>query len=177
MLRNAQGTIKVIIMEVTAMTLDDVKQALIRFFSDDPVNWAKWAVVWAVFVLSYVIIIKCKILVKIYRRGEHKREVAVGKNHIVHAKLKSAYPYGDEAPFDWRATYICELNGRTLKYRTKFHCDPPKEIDLYYIDNSNKLYGMDETPGQNLCGIIALIVVFLPFALAVLAGVLIGVKV
>ena len=32
----------------------DVKQALVALFGESPLNWAKWAVVFAVLVLGYV---------------------------------------------------------------------------------------------------------------------------
>ena len=83
----------------------DLKEAFYRFFTDDPVNWIKWGIVFAVLILGYVVAVP--LYKKIYYRlsWERKRDIARSRDHVIRAKLVKKYPTGEVANYNWHATY------------------------------------------------------------------------
>ena len=60
-----------------------IQEALTGVFTDDPLNWVKWAAVFAVLILGYVVAVPA------YKRlsWERKRDIARSRNHIIEAAL------------------------------------------------------------------------------------------
>ena len=64
-----------------------MKEEFYRVFTDDPVNWVKWAVVFAVLILGYVVAIPLYRKVSYRLSWERKRDIARSRNHVLKAKL------------------------------------------------------------------------------------------
>ena len=60
-----------------------IQEALITMFTDDPINWLKWAVVFAVLIGGYAI------AVPLYKKASHgmswerKRDIAKSRDHVI----------------------------------------------------------------------------------------------
>ena len=64
-----------------------IQEALVTMFTDDPVNWLKWAVVFAILIGGYAV------AVPLYKKvfhgvsWERKRDIAKSKDHVIKAAL------------------------------------------------------------------------------------------
>ena len=61
----------------------DLKQALVALFGESPLNWAKWAVVFAVLVLGYVAAVPLSKKVACRLGWARKRDIAKSRGHSV----------------------------------------------------------------------------------------------
>mgnify|MGYP005806494795 FL=1 len=148
----------------------DYQEAFVKLFTDNPVNWAKWVVVFVVLVLGYRISIPLFDKVS-YRLGrEYKRDLARKRGHIIKAFILDQHPSGDVGKYDWHAKYEYLLDGNKKVYRAYFNhpnC-PPRVIYLYYVNSPKRLFSMDEYHWDVPLGLIKLPIIFLPWILAVL---------
>ena len=155
-----------------------IKEALISLFTDDPLNWIKWGVVFAVLIAGYVIAIALYKKISYHLSWERKRDIAKSRGHIIKATLTNKHPSGEVAHYNWHAVYHYTLQGEARHYTAYFKhpATPPLFLYLYYIDNPNKLFSCDEYHYENHKGLILFPVIFLPLILAVGAMFLLGVE-
>ena len=154
-----------------------IKEALISLFTDDPLNWIKWGVVFAVLIVGYVIAIALYKKISYHLSWERKRDIAKSRGHIIKAALTNKHPSGEVAHYNWHAVYHYTFQGEARQYTAYFKhpATPPLFLYLYYIDNPNKLFSCDEYHYENHKGLILFPVIFLPWILAGVALVLLGV--
>ena len=60
-----------------------IKEALIGVFSDDPINWIKWGIVFAILIGGYIIAIPLYGKVSSRLSWERKRDIARSKDHVI----------------------------------------------------------------------------------------------
>ena len=149
-----------------------IQEALITMFTDDPVNWLKWAIVFAVLIA-----------VPLYKKVSHgvswerKRDIAKSRDHVIKASLADKHPSGEVSRYDWHATYHYTIDGKERQYTAYFKhpSTPPLYLYLYYVDDSDKLFSCEEYHYENHKGLLLFPVIFLPWILAGVALVLLGV--
>ena len=123
-----------------------IREALIHMFTDDPVNWLKWALVFAVLIGGYVVAVPLYGRLSHGMSWERKRDIARGKDHVVKAALVKKHPKGEVGKYDWSATYRYEIQGKEREYHAYFKepTRPPVYLYLYYLDNPDKLFSVEE---------------------------------
>ena len=129
-----------------------IQEALITMFTDDPVNWLKWAVVFAVLIGGYAVAVPLYKKVSHGMSWERKRDIAKSRDHIIKASLVDKHPSGEVSRYNWRAV-----------------------LYLYYVDDPDKLFSCEEYHYENHKGLLLFPVIFLPWILACIALVLLGV--
>lgn len=108
--------------------------------------------------------------------GRKKRmEKAIKLNHVIHARRISKwddYISGQKTPYDtWcYAKYEYELNGKKKQYRYMSRLLPPFQLDLYYLNNPNKVFHYEEKKSS----ILDVFIFIIPFAVAGLVMYLLG---
>ena len=144
-----------------------IQEALITMFTDDPVNWLKWAIVFAVLIGGYAI------AVPLYKKVSH----GVSRDHVIKPSLADKHPSGEVSRYDWHATYHYTIDGKERQYTAYFKhpSTPPLYLYLYYVDDPDKLFSCEEYHYENHKGLLLLPVIFLPWILAGIALVLLGV--
>ena len=154
-----------------------MKEEFYRVFTDDPVNWVKWAVVFAVLILGYVVAIPLYRKVSYRLSWERKRDIARSRNHVLKAKLVKKRPSGEVSSYDWHAAYRYSLEGKEKQYRAFFKhpSTPPLILYLYYIENPKKVFCYEEYHWENHKAVILFPLMFLPWILAMLAIVFLGI--
>lgn len=95
-----------------------IKEALIGVFSDDPINWLKWGIVFAILIGGYIIAIPLYGKVSSRLSWERKRDIARSRDHVIKAALVKKHPKGEVGKYDWSATYHYELQGEEREYET-----------------------------------------------------------
>lgn len=146
----------------------NVKEAFYNLFTDDPVNWMKWAVVFIILILGYVIAIPLYKKASYRLSWERKRDLAKGRKHTIRATLVKKHPTGQVANYDWRAIYRYSFNGEEKQYKAYFKHPgtPPLVLYLYYLNNPKRLFSCEEYHWENHKAIVLLPVIFLPWILA-----------
>lgn len=159
--------------------LSEVGQGLEKLFTNNPINWLKWGIVFAVLVGGYVLIFKCKWFDRILYKWEHRKKAALSKNHVIQAKLVSKYPYGEAPQYDWHATYSYTLDGKEKTYRAIFNypSDAPDTLELYYTNNPKRLFSVEEYHWSGISGIFVGLILFLPFVLAGFTAILLRIDI
>ena len=154
-----------------------IREALATMFTDDPVNWIKWAAVFAILIGSYVIAIPLYKKVSHGMSWERKRDIAKRRGHVIQASLTDKHPTGEVSRYNWRAIYRYTTEGEERQYTAYFKhpSTPPLRLYLYYVDDPKKLFSCEEYHYENHKGLLLLPVIFLPWILAGLALVLLGV--
>ena len=89
-------------MEVLKLS---IQEALITMFTDDPINWLKWAVVFAVLIGGYAVAVPLYKKVSHGMSWERKRDIAKSRDHIIKASLVDKHPSGEVSRYNWRAVY------------------------------------------------------------------------
>lgn len=155
-----------------------IQEALVGLFTDDPVNWLKWGVVFAVLILGYVVAIPLYKKITARLGWERKRDIAKSRGHVIKAALVNKHPVGEVARYNWRATYRYTVQGEERQYKAYFKhpVTPPLYLYLYYIDNPEKLFSCEEYHYENHKGLLLFPIIFLPWILAVAAMFLLGVE-
>ena len=155
-----------------------IREALIHMFTDDPVNWLKWALVFAVLIGGYFVAIPLYGRLAHGMSWERKRDIARSRNHIIKASIAKKWPSGDVGHYNWHATYRYTLQGEERRYTAYFKhpSTPPLYLYLYYINDPCKLFSCDEYHYQNHKGLLLLPVIFLPWILALVVFALLGVE-
>ena len=112
-----------------------IREALIHMFTDDPVNWLKWALVFAVLIGGYFVAIPLYGRLSHGMSWERKRDIARSRNHIIKASIVKKWPSGDVGHYNWHATYRYALQGEERSYTAYFKhpSTPPLYLYLYYI--------------------------------------------
>ena len=123
-----------------------IKEALIGVFSDDPINWLKWGIVFAILIGGYIIAIPLYGKVSSRLTWERKRDIARSRDHVIKAALVKKHPKGEVGKYDWSATYHYELQGEEREYHAYFKepTRPPVYLYLYYA-RGRKLVSYDGT--------------------------------
>lgn len=148
-----------------------IKEGLIGMFSDDPINWVKWGIVFAILIGGYFIAIPLYKKVSYRLSWERKRDIAKSKNHVIKAALRKKYPDGNPGKYSWRAIYRYEIQGEEREYHAyfKWPTTPPLYLYLYYLDNPRKPFSVDEYHYENHKAPLLLPVMLLPWILAIAA--------
>ena len=154
-------------MEVLKLS---IQEALITMFTDDPVNWLKWAVVFAVLIGGYAVALPLYKKVSHGASWERKRDIAKSRDHVIKASLADKHPTGEVSRYN-------TINGEERQYTAYFKhpSTPPLYLYLYYVNDPDKLFSCEEYHYKNHKGIFLLPVIFLPWILAGVALVLLGV--
>ncbi len=154
-----------------------IQEALITMFTDDPVNWLKWAIVFAVLIGGYAVAVPLYKKVSHGMSWERKRDIAKSRDHIIKASLVDKHPSGEVSRYNWRAVYRYTVEGEERQYTAHFKhpATPPLYLYLYYVDDPDKLFSCEEYHYENHKGLLLFPVIFLPWILARIALVLLGV--
>ncbi len=162
------------------VNLNPEEAYMAEYFTNDPINWLKWAVVFAVLISSFVINIKILKKIEYSLSLRKKADEAEAKGHIIRnakrVRITKKYGLTDDRrnkPFNQRyhATYEYELDGEVKRYNAYFGYDyPPAKINLYYKKNPKRLFSMEEYYWNPFEGIFYLSFVFSPFLLAALTA-------
>lgn len=147
-------------------------------FTDDPVNWVKWAVVLIVFIAGFFIAFKVeKLLAPILESRERKKQIALERGNVIEAKLlkSSRRNYREAGADEWSGKYEYTVGGKTKTYyATFYHITPPHVLRLYYVNNPKKLFSMEEYHYELGKGLLLFPIRFLPFILGGLTMFLLG---
>ena len=106
-----------IAMEVLKLS---IQEALITMFTDDPVNWLKWAIVFAILIGGYAIAVPLYKKVSHGVSWERKRDIAKSRNHVIKASLVDKHPSGEVSRYNWRAVYRYTVEGEERQYTAHF---------------------------------------------------------
>lgn len=143
------------------------KEGFIQLFSNDPVVWFKWILVFLTIIISIIIRIKFKIddkispIYKLNKKVEKAREM----NHVIEAKLIKKYvDFDDNNRRTYSGKYEYVIDGRTYNYTAIFYEEhyPPRILYLYYDKSPNKLFTNEEYHYYVLKGIPLVILNFSP---------------
>ncbi|MFI3327369.1 MAG: hypothetical protein R3Y35_14545 [Clostridia bacterium] len=150
------------------MDSGEIKDILIQAFTDDPINWLKWILVFATIVCGYIFIFPIYKKANYYLSYDRKRDIAKSKNHVIKASIISSFPTGEIAKYDYRAKYEYEINGKIKHYHAFFKhpTSPPRILYLYYINNPRKLFSVSEYHLKYNKGIVLLLLNATPWILA-----------
>ena len=165
-------TIQALIAE-TAGEFTELGDALRHMFTDDPINWLKFALVFATLIVGFIIVLPIYKKVDYYISRERKRDIALSRGHVLDAKLVKYRQDFDESDTGWRdwythATYEYVVDGQTKKYRAIFkHGGSPDPIlHLYWIDNPRKVFAVDDWHYENHKAIILIPIMLFPWVMA-----------
>lgn len=145
-----------------------LKEAWIQLFGDNPISWFKWFIVFIVLGLSFYILVY-KIFGKIEHKTDIKRKIekaqAKGnmlKGILIKTKIRH---HKDSTKRTFRGVYEYKVNGIKYKYSTFFPDDiqPPRIINLYYINSPKKIFCEEEYEWKPYIGILYLIAIFSSF--------------
>ena len=154
-----------------------IQEALVTMFTDDPINWIKWAVVFAILIGGYAVAVPLYKKVSYGVSWERKRDIAKSRGHVIEASLTDKHPTGEVSRYNWHAAYRYTINGEERQYTAYFKhpSTPPLYLYLYYVDDPDKLFSCEEYHYENHKGLLLFPVIFLPWILAGLALILLGV--
>lgn len=152
----------------------ELKEALVTLFTDDPVNWLKWAVVFAVLIGGYCVAIPIYGKVSYFLSRERKRDMARGRGHVIESTIVDQFKHDID---DWSARYAYTLDGEERQYSARFRGQPPRLLYLYYIDSPRKVFAVDDVTWEAPKGLVLLPIVALPWLLAALALVVLKVDI
>ena len=132
----------------------EIKEALYAMFTDDPLNWFKWGVVFFVLIAGYVVAIPLYKKISYRLSWDRKRDIAISRNHVVEATLLKKHQYF--------------INGKKKEYNAYFKhpMTPPLKLSLYYLNSPNRLFSYDEYHWESHKGLILFPFIFLPWILA-----------
>ncbi len=155
-----------------------IREALVGLFTEDPRNWVKWGIVFAVLIGGYVVVIPLYRKIAAGLSWERKRDIAKSRNHVIKASLVNRHPSGNVSRYNWRATYRYTVQGEARQYTAYFKhpATPPLFLYLYYLDNPGKLFSCEEYHYENHKGLLLFPVMVLPWILAAAAVFLLGVE-
>ena len=110
-----------------------IQEALITMFTDDPINWLKWAVVFAILIGGYAIAVPLYKKVSHGVSWERKRDIAKSRDHVIKTALADKHPTGEVSRYDWHATYHYTIDGEERRYTAFFKhpSTPPLYLYLY----------------------------------------------
>ncbi len=153
-----------------------------EILANNPIDWIKWAVVFGVLIVAFVISAKIIKKLSYVLQGQKKVDEATAKGHVIKAyrvSSRSEYENFGKRHEEHKknfASYEYEIDGETKTYNGYFKYKiPPKKITLYYIDNPKRVFCMDDYQWNPFGGMIYLIFILVPFLLAAFAAVQLGV--
>lgn len=91
-----------------------IREALIHMFTDDPVNWLKWALVFAVLIGGYFVAVPLYGRLSHGMSWERKRDIARSRNHIIKASIVKKWPSGDVGHYNWHAPTVIRSKARSV---------------------------------------------------------------
>ena len=146
-----------------------LQEGLTQIFSDNPIIWGKWLLVFAVVILTIVVRVKFKIDDKFdpSQKLDKKVKKAIDNNHIINATLISSYV--DREKNTCREKYEYEINGEKHTYSAMFTGIYTRRIlHLYYEDNRRKVFTNEEYHYYVFRGLPIIILNFSPFIVGAL---------
>lgn len=154
-----------------------IQEALTAMFTSDPVNWLKWAVVFAILIGGYAVAVPLYKKVSHSAGCERKRDIAKSRGHVIKASLAAKHPTGEVSRCNWHAAYRYTIDGQEQQYTAYFKhpSTPPLYLYLYYVDDPGKLFSCEEYRYENHKAVFLLPLIFLPWILAGIALVLLRV--
>ena len=121
--------------------MEEVRGPLLEMFTDDPVNWVKWAVVFTVLVVGYVLAFKIYSKIEYHLSVQKKADLARAKGHVIenaeliNVRKKGTYQERKEKhKTNYSATYRYTLDGK--EYISDQNC-----VILHPKNRSYSLYG------------------------------------
>ncbi len=126
----------------------------------------------AVFVFEMVLVYKGKLN---FGRSTKKMEKAKAMNHVIKANRiryshdSASHRADSEATGLYEADYEYEINGRKKKYGYVDQHFPPMVLELYYIDNPNRVFRQKE-------GVSGLVIILYIIPIAVLTLLILWLK-
>ncbi len=158
--------------------MEGLREPLLEMFTDDPVNWVKWAVVFTVLIGFFILSFKIYGKIEYHLSIQKKADQARAKGHVIEnakriaVRKKGTYKERKERnKTTYGATYQYTLDGKEKVYRAYFSNNyPPESIDLYYKKSTRKLFSVEEYYWQPHIGILYLALIFMPFVLAAFTG-------
>ena len=112
--------------------MEELRDPLIEMFTDDPVNWAKWAVVFTVLVGFFILSFKIYSKIEYHLSIQKKADQARAKGHVIkNAKriaIRKKGTYQERKKDNKRtygATYKYTLDGKEKTYRAYFSNNYP----------------------------------------------------
>ena len=143
--------------------MEMIKEGLTQTFSDNPIIWGKWLLVFIAFILTIVVRIKFKIDDKFNpsKKLDEKVKKAIDNKHIINATLISSRV--DRENNTCRGKYEYEINGEKHKYSATFTGIYPRRIlHLYYEEDPRKVFTNEEYHYYVLRGLPLVILNFSP---------------
>lgn len=161
------------------MALETIRDGLTRLFTDDPVNWVKWAIVFAVFIGSYVVLIRSKSVDRLYHKWERKRQKAERMGHVVEGRLVKFTRAGSDSGDSSSGAYEYEIDGVIREHRAIFdqYITPPQALRLYYINNPDRPFSTEEYHWDGFRGCLLVILNFTPFLIGAFMVWLLGIDI
>lgn len=153
-----------------------IRKAMYECFTDNPINWVKWGIVFAVLILGHVFTSNLFDKVKYLMSYERKRDIAQSKGHVIEATLVRCRWYDGK----FHALYHYRLGEENKSYGLLSNYGrPPEKINLYYIHRPNRfsIFAVEgEHWDQNFRGLPVIFVNLLPWFLAMLAAAILHVE-
>lgn len=148
--------------------IEILKEGLTQTFSDDPIIWGKWLLVFISFILTFVIRFKFKIDDKLdpSKKLDKKVKRAIDKKHIINAILVKRYIDWDENHRrTYKGKYEYEIDGKKHNYTAIFWEEqlPPRILHLYYENTPTKVFTNEEYHHYAITGLPLAILNFSPF--------------
>jgi len=158
--------------------MEDVREPLIAMFTDDPVNWVKWVVVFTVLIGCFILSAKIYGKIEYHLSVQKKADQARAKGHVIEnakrikVRKKGTYQERKESnKTTYSGIYRYTLDGKEKEYRAYFSNNyPPETIDLYYKNSPRKLFSVEEYYWQPHIGMLYMALIFMPFVLAAFTG-------
>ena len=159
--------------------ISTIKDGLTQLFSNNPIIWGKWLLVFASLILTFVLRLKFKIDDKLdpFKKLEEKVKKAIESKHIINATLVKRYISWDEKNRrTYTGKYEYEIDGKKHNYTAKFgeEHQPPRILHLYYENTSTKVFTNEECHYYAITGLPLVILNFSPFIVGALMVWLLG---
>lgn len=156
-----------------------IKDGLTQLFSNDPIIWVKWLIVFSSFILTIIIRIKFKIDERLdpSKRLEDKVKKAIENKHIINATLVKTYiHYDEDNKRTFSGKYEYEVNGKKHNYTAVFWGEqqPRRILHLYYEKTPKKVFTNEEYHYYAITGLPLVILNFSPFIVGALMVWLLG---
>lgn len=160
--------------------VQSTEELISQFFAHGPIYVGKWVMVFAVVILSFVIILKFRIadiFDPCVRLGK-KVAQAKAQNHVIEAKLIKIHTWReyDSTATEYTGDYQYELGGKVYKYpAANFdYQKPPEILHLYYDKTPQRLFTDEKITHYRLRAIPMIIINLSPFIIGGLMVRLLG---
>lgn len=148
--------------------ISTIKDGLTQLFSNNPVIWGKWLLVFTSVILTFVIRLKFRIDDKLdpFTKLDEKVKKAIENKHIINAKLVKRYIHFNQNHIrTYKGKYEYEIDGRKRNYTAIFYGEqqPPIILHLYYENTPTKVFTNEESHYYAITGLPLIILNFSPF--------------